>query len=95
MGTPVRASNSGVVVLRGRSITRQLRDYRPRAGAVSLSMHLSRIQVHEGQRVLPASCWVERSYRARDRASSALGGAVGGAYLDPAKVLRVNLNGIL
>jgi murein DD-endopeptidase MepM/ murein hydrolase activator NlpD len=97
MGTPVRASNSGVVVLarplyyEGNCV---IIDHG--LGLFTLSMHLSRIQVHEGQRVATGELL---------GLSGATGRVTGphlhwavrweGAYLDPAKVLRMNLNGIL
>jgi murein DD-endopeptidase MepM/ murein hydrolase activator NlpD len=95
-GTVVRASNSGVVVLarplyyEGNCV---ILDHG--LGLYTLSMHFSRIDVHEGQAV---------------RAGDALGlsGATGrvtgphlhwavrweGAYLDPAKVLSLNLGAL-
>lgn len=95
-GTPVRASNSGIVVLarplyyEGNCV---IIDHG--LGLFTLSMHFSRIDVHEGQRV---------------KAGDVLGlsGATGrvtgphlhwavrwdNAYLDPIKLLRLNLNGI-
>jgi murein DD-endopeptidase MepM/ murein hydrolase activator NlpD len=96
MGTPVRASNSGVVVLarplyyEGNCV---VIDHG--MGLFTLSMHFSRIDVHEGQRV-----------RAGDRLglSGATGRVTGphlhwavrweGAYLDPVKLLRLNLGGV-
>ena len=93
MGTPVRASNAGTVVL-----ARQLY-YEGNCviidhglGLYTLSMHFSRIEVKEGQHV-----------SAGDRLglSGATGRVTGphlhwavrwqGAYLDPAKLLRLNL----
>jgi hypothetical protein len=95
-GTPVRAGNSGVVVLA------RLLYYEGNCvvidhglGFFTISMHLSRIDVHEGQRV-----------RTGDRLglSGATGRVTGphlhwgvrwqGAYLDPAKLLRLDLSGV-
>ena len=93
-GTPVHASNSGVVVLarhlyyEGNCV---IIDHG--MGLFTLSMHFSRIDVHEGQRV-----------RAGDRLglSGATGRVTGphlhwavrweGAMLDPVKLLRLNLD---
>ncbi len=96
MGTPVRASNSGVVVLarplyfEGNCV---VLDHG--LGLFTLSMHLSRIDVREGQRVAAGQ---------RLGLSGATGRVTGphlhwavrwqGAYLDPAKLLRLNLNGV-
>ena len=95
-GTVVRASNSGVVVLaqhlyfEGDCV---VIDHG--MGLYTLSMHFSRIDVHEGQHV-----------QAGDRLglSGATGRVTGphlhwavrwqGAYLDPAKLLRLNLSAI-
>ena len=94
MGTPVRSGNSGVVVLarplyyEGNCV---IIDHG--LGLFTLSMHLSRIDVHEGQRVV------------KDERLG-LSGATGrvtcphlhwavrwqGSYLDPAKLLRLNLS---
>jgi murein DD-endopeptidase MepM/ murein hydrolase activator NlpD len=92
-GTPVHASNSGVVVLarplyyEGKCV---MIDHG--MGLFTLSMHFSRIDVHEGQRV-----------KAGDRLglSGATGRVTGphlhwavrwqGAMLDPVKLLRLNL----
>jgi len=93
-GTPVRAGNSGMVVLarplfyEGNCV---VIDHG--LGLFTLSMHLSRIDVQEGQRVTTGQ-------------SLGLSGATGrvtgphlhwavrwqGAYLDPAKLLRLDLN---
>jgi murein DD-endopeptidase MepM/ murein hydrolase activator NlpD len=92
----VRAGNSGVVVLA------RLLYYEGNCvvidhglGFFTISMHLSRIDVHEGQRV-----------RTGDRLglSGATGRVTGphlhwgvrwqGAYLDPAKLLRLDLSGV-
>jgi hypothetical protein len=96
MGTVVRASNSGTVVLaqhlyyEGNCV---IIDHG--LGLYTLSMHFSRIDVHAGQRV-----------EAGDRLglSGATGRVTGphlhwavrwqGAYLDPAKLLRMNLNAV-
>ncbi len=93
-GTPVRASNSGVVVLarplyfEGNCV---ILDHG--MGLFTLSMHFSRIDVHEGQRV-----------KAGDRLglSGATGRVTGphlhwavrwqDAYLDPVKLLKLDLN---
>lgn len=95
-GTVVRASNSGVVVLarplyyEGNCV---IIDHG--LGLYTLSMHFSRIDVHEGQRV-----------NAGDKLglSGATGRVTGphlhwavrweNAYLDPGKLLRMNLNAI-
>lgn len=94
MGTPVRASNSGVVVLarplyyEGNCV---VIDHG--LGLYTLSMHFSRIDVHEGQHV-----------KAGDLLglSGATGRVTGphlhwavrweGAYLDPMKLLRMDLS---
>ncbi len=94
MGTPVRAGNSGVVVLarplyyEGNCV---VIDHG--LGLFTLSMHLSRIDVHEGQHVRQGE---------RLGLSGATGRVTGphlhwavrweGAYLDPAKLLRLNLS---
>ena len=95
-GTPVRASNSGIVVLarplyfEGNCV---IIDHG--LGLFTLSMHFSRIDVHEGQRV-----------KAGDRLglSGATGRVTGphlhwavrwqNAYLDPVKLLHLNLNAV-
>ena len=95
-GTPVHASNSGVVVLarplyyEGNCV---VIDHG--MGLFTLSMHFSRIDVHEGQRV-----------KAGDRLglSGATGRVTGphlhwavrweGAYLDPVKLLHLNLDSL-
>jgi len=93
-GTPVRAGNSGVVVLarplyfEGNCV---VIDHG--LGLFTLSMHLSRIDVHEGQHV---------SLGELLGLSGATGRVTGphlhwavrwqGAYLDPAKLLRLNLS---
>jgi len=95
-GTPVHASNSGTVVLarplyfEGNCV---IIDHG--LGLFTLSMHFSRIDVHEGQRV-----------KAGDRLglSGATGRVTGphlhwavrwqGAMLDPVKLLRLNLDAV-
>jgi murein DD-endopeptidase MepM/ murein hydrolase activator NlpD len=93
-GTVVRAANSGVVVLarplyyEGNCV---IIDHG--LGLYTLSMHFSRIDVHEGQRVAAGD---------RLGLSGATGRVTGphlhwavrwqGAYLDPAKLLRLNLS---
>jgi murein DD-endopeptidase MepM/ murein hydrolase activator NlpD len=96
LGTPVRAGNSGVVVLARRLYYEGncvVIDHG--LGFFTLSMHLSSIDVHEGQRVATG---------ARLGLSGATGRVTGphlhwavrwqGAYLDPAKLLRLDLSGI-
>jgi hypothetical protein len=96
MGTPVRAANSGIVVLarplyyEGNCV---VIDHG--MGLFTLSMHFSRMDVHEGQRV-----------RVGDQLglSGATGRVTGphlhwavrwqGAYLDPAKLLHLDLSSI-
>ncbi len=96
MGTPVRAGNSGVVVLarplyyEGNCV---VIDHG--LGLFTISMHLSRIDVHEGDHV---------SQGQRIGLSGATGRVTGphlhwavrwqGAYLDPAKLLRMDLSGV-
>ena len=93
-GTPVRAGNGGVVVLarplyyEGNCV---VIDHG--LGLFTISMHLSRIDVHEGQHV---------SLGERIGLSGATGRVTGphlhwavrwhDAYLDPAKLLRLDLN---
>jgi murein DD-endopeptidase MepM/ murein hydrolase activator NlpD len=93
-GTPVRAGNNGVVVLarplyyEGNCV---VIDHG--LGLFTLSMHLSRIDVEEGQRVATGE---------RLGLSGATGRVTGphlhwavrwqGAYLDPAKLLRLDLS---
>lgn len=95
-GTVVRASNSGVVVLaqhlyfEGNCV---IIDHG--LGLYTLSMHFSRIDVHQGQRVAAGD---------KLGLSGATGRVTGphlhwavrweGAYLDPAKLLRLNLTPI-
>jgi hypothetical protein len=96
MGTPVRAANSGVVVL-ARALYYEgncvVIDHG--MGLFTVSMHFSRIDVHEGQRVAVGD-------------PLGLSGATGrvtgphlhwavrwqGAYLDPAKLLHLDLSSI-
>ena len=93
-GTPVRAGNRGVVVLARRLYYEGncvVIDHG--LGMYSISMHLSRIDVHEGEDV-------ETSQRLG--LSGATGRVTGphlhwavrwhGAYLDPAKLLKMNLS---
>jgi len=96
MGTPVHASNSGVVVLarplyyEGNCV---IIDHG--LGLFTLSMHFSRIDVHEGQRVNKGDVL---------GLSGATGRVTGphlhwavrweGAYLDPLKLLKLNLNSV-
>jgi len=96
MGTAVRAGNSGVVVLarplyyEGNCV---IIDHG--LGLYTLSMHFSRIDVHEGQRVAAGD---------KLGLSGATGRVTGphlhwavrwqGAYLDPAKLLRLNLSAV-
>jgi Peptidase family M23 len=95
-GTVVRASNSGVVVLARRLYFEGncvIIDHG--LGLYTLSMHFSRIDVHEGQHVVAGD---------RLGLSGATGRVTGphlhwavrwqGAYLDPAKLLQLNLNTI-
>jgi hypothetical protein len=95
-GTPVRASNGGVVVLarplyyEGNCV---MIDHG--LGLFTLSMHLSRIDVREGEQVATGD---------RLGLSGATGRVTGphlhwavrwqGAYLDPAKLLRLNLRAV-
>lgn len=95
-GTPVRAANSGVVVLARRLYFEGncvIVDHG--LGLYTLSMHLSRIDVREGQRVSTGQ-------------TLGLSGATGrvtgphlhwavrweGAYLDPAKLLHLKLDAV-
>jgi hypothetical protein len=96
MGTPVRAGNSGVVVLarplyyEGNCV---VIDHG--LGLFTISMHLSRIDVQEGQSLAKG---------ARLGLSGATGRVTGphlhwavrweGAYLDPAKLLRLDLDAV-
>jgi murein DD-endopeptidase MepM/ murein hydrolase activator NlpD len=96
MGTPVHAGNAGVVVLAAPlyyegncvAIDHGL-------GLYTISMHLSRIDVHEGERVVKGQLL---------GLSGATGRVTGphlhwavrweGAYLDPAKLLGMDLSGV-
>jgi murein DD-endopeptidase MepM/ murein hydrolase activator NlpD len=94
MGTPVHAGNSGVVVL-ARKLYYEgncvIIDHG--LGLFTISMHFSRIDVQEGQHVKQGELL---------GLSGATGRVTGphlhwavqwqGAYLDPAKLLRLNLN---
>jgi murein DD-endopeptidase MepM/ murein hydrolase activator NlpD len=96
MGTPVRASNGGVVVLarplyyEGNCV---VIDHG--LGLFTLSMHFSRIDVHEGQRVVAGE---------RLGLSGATGRVTGphlhwavrwqDAYVDPGKLLRLDLKDV-
>ncbi|HUN84910.1 MAG TPA: M23 family metallopeptidase [Terracidiphilus sp.] len=96
MGTVVRAGNSGIVVLarplyfEGNCV---IIDHG--LGLYTLSMHFSRIDVHEGEKVVTGQ---------RLGLSGATGRVTGphlhwavrwqGAYLDPAKLLRMRLDAI-
>jgi murein DD-endopeptidase MepM/ murein hydrolase activator NlpD len=95
-GTPVGAGNSGAVVLaRGLYYEGNCVVIDHGLGLFTLSMHLSRISVHEGQHVAKGQLL-------------GLSGATGrvsgphlhwavrweGAYLDPAKLLRMDLSGV-
>ncbi|HEY1902815.1 MAG TPA: M23 family metallopeptidase [Terracidiphilus sp.] len=96
MGTAIRAANSGIVVLarplyyEGNCV---VIDHG--MGLFTLSMHFSRIDVHEGQHVAAGE---------RLGLSGATGRVTGphlhwavrwqGAYLDPAKLLRLDLNAV-
>jgi murein DD-endopeptidase MepM/ murein hydrolase activator NlpD len=95
-GTPVHASNSGVVVLaqplyyEGNCV---VIDHG--LGLFTISMHLSRIDVHEGDRLVAGQLL---------GLSGATGRVTGphlhwavrwqDAYLDPAKMLRMDLSGV-
>jgi murein DD-endopeptidase MepM/ murein hydrolase activator NlpD len=92
-GTPVKAANSGTVVL-ARKLYYEgncvVIDHG--LGLYTISMHFSRIDVHEGQKVNQGD---------QLGLSGATGRVTGphlhwavrwqGAYLDPAKLLRMNL----
>jgi murein DD-endopeptidase MepM/ murein hydrolase activator NlpD len=96
MGTPVRAGNSGVVVM-ARSLYYEgncvVIDHG--LGLFTLSMHFSRIDVKEGQYVTTGDLL---------GLSGATGRVTGphlhwavrwqGAYLDPAKLLKLDLSGL-
>jgi murein DD-endopeptidase MepM/ murein hydrolase activator NlpD len=92
-GTPVHAGNSGVVVLaRPLYFEGNCVAVDHGMGLFTISMHLSRIDVHEGERVAKGQ---------RLGLSGATGRVTGphlhwavrweGAYLDPAKLLKMNL----
>jgi murein DD-endopeptidase MepM/ murein hydrolase activator NlpD len=92
-GTPVRAGNGGVVVLaRPLYFEGNCVAIDHGMGLYTISMHLSRIDVHEGEHVLKGQ---------RIGLSGATGRVTGphlhwavrwqGAYLDPAKLLKMNL----
>jgi len=92
-GTPVHAANSGVVVLaRPLYFEGNCVAIDHGLGLFTISMHLSRIDVHEGERVVEGQ---------RLGLSGATGRVTGphlhwavrwqGAYLDPAKLLQMNL----
>ncbi len=93
MGTPVHASNSGVVVLaRGLYFEGNCVVIDHGLGLYTIAMHLSRIDVHQGERVTTGQLL---------GLSGATGRVTGphlhwavrwqNAYLDPAKLLRMNL----
>jgi murein DD-endopeptidase MepM/ murein hydrolase activator NlpD len=94
MGTPVRASNSGVVVLARKlyfegncvAIDHGL-------GLYTISMHLSRIDVQEGERVTKGQLLGLSGNTGRVTGPH-LHWAVRweNTYLDPAKLLRMNLD---
>ncbi|MGB6744515.1 MAG: M23 family metallopeptidase [Terracidiphilus sp.] len=94
MGTPVHAGNSGVVVLaRPLYFEGNCVAIDHGMGLYTISMHLSRIDVHEGERVMKGQLL---------GLSGATGRVTGphlhwavrweGAYLDPAKLLKLDLN---
>jgi murein DD-endopeptidase MepM/ murein hydrolase activator NlpD len=95
-GTPVHAGNDGVVVLARKlyyegncvAIDHGL-------GLYTISMHLSRIEVHEGERVTKGQL-VGLSGATGRVTGPHLHWAVRweGAYLDPAKLLKMDLNGV-
>lgn len=95
-GTPVRAGNSGVVVLaRPLYFEGNCVAIDHGMGLYTISMHLSRIDVHEGEHVAKGQ---------RVGLSGATGRVTGphlhwavrwhDAYLDPAKLLRMDLSGV-
>ena len=96
MGTPVHASNSGIVVLARKlyfegncvAIDHGL-------GLYTISMHLSRIDVREGERVATGQL-VGLSGATGRVTGPHLHWAVRwqNAYLDPAKLLRLNLSAV-
>lgn len=96
MGTPVHASNSGVVVLAERLYFEGncvVIDHG--LGLYTIAMHLSKIDVHDGERVTKGQLL---------GLSGATGRVTGphlhwavrwdNAYLDPAKLLRMNLTDV-
>jgi len=96
MGTPVQAANSGVVVLaRPLYFEGNCVAIDHGMGIYTISMHLSRIDVREGEHVTKGQLL---------GLSGATGRVTGphlhwavrwqGAYLDPAKLLRMNLSGV-
>jgi murein DD-endopeptidase MepM/ murein hydrolase activator NlpD len=96
MGTPVHAGNRGVVVLaRKLYFEGNCVAIDHGMGLYTISMHLSRIDVHEGERVAKGQLL---------GLSGATGRVTGphlhwavrweGAYLDPAKLLRMDLSGV-
>ncbi|MGB8846811.1 MAG: M23 family metallopeptidase, partial [Terracidiphilus sp.] len=95
-GTVVRAGNSGVVVLARRLYYEGncvVIDHG--LGLYTLSMHLSRIAVHEGQRVTKGQL-VGLSGATGRVTGPHLHWAVRwqNAYLDPAKLLQMDLDGV-
>ncbi len=96
MDTPVHASNSGVVVLaqklyfEGNCV---VIDHG--LGLYTISMHLSRMDVHVGERVVKGQL-VGLSGATGRVTGPHLHWAVrwGNAYLDPAKLLRMNLSAV-
>lgn len=95
-GTPVRAANSGVVVLARRLYYEGncvIIDHG--LGLYTVSMHLSRISVHTGQHVATGQKLGLSGATGRVTGPH-LHWAVrwGGAYLDPAKLLKMDLSGV-
>lgn len=96
VGTPVHAGNSGVVVL-ARKLYYEgncvVLDHG--LGLYTISMHLSRIDVHEGERVAKGQL-VGLSGATGRVTGPHLHWAVRweGAYLDPAKLLAMDLSGV-
>ena len=93
MGTPVHASNSGVVVLAERLYFEGncvVIDHG--LGLYTIAMHLSKIDVHDGEHVAKGQLLGLSGATGRVTGPH-LHWAVrwGDAYLDPAKVLRMNL----
>jgi murein DD-endopeptidase MepM/ murein hydrolase activator NlpD len=96
MGTPVHASNSGVVVLaRKLYFEGNCVAIDHGMGLYTISMHLSRIDVHESERVAKGQL-VGLSGATGRVTGPHLHWAVRweGAYLDPAKLLRMDLSGV-